>query len=444
MHSKKEIENLQNTIKIILEEGNKANATAIEAGISISSGLQTTVRLGQVETMEFTRDKSLGITLYKGHKKGSVSLSDLSIEAIRSSIQAACRIAEYTEEDIYAGLAEKSLMAKEIPDLQLYHPYTITPEDAIELAKTCEAEGLAADSKITNSEGGHFAKYESTYAYGNSHGFLAGYQTTRYSMSCSLIAESQNGMQTDSEYTLSREYGNLWDAKTVGQQAAFKTIQKLDARKIPTCQTPVIFAPQMARGLLRSFIAAISGGNLYRKSSFLLDSLHQAIFPHWVNITEDSHLLRGLGSAPFDEEGVATRKRNIVKAGVVESYVLSSYSARKLGMQTTGNAGGIHNVMVEPSEAVDLNQLLIKMDTGLLVTDLMGQGVNIVTGDYSRGAAGFWVEKGIIQFPVQEITIAGNLRDMFKNLIAIGADVDTRGNILTGSMLLEEMTVAGI
>ena len=420
----------------------QAGVTAVAVGGSLDSGLSATVRLGEVETVEFNRDKSLSIMVYKQQRKGIVSITDLSQAAIDSAIQAACRIADYTESDPYSGLADPQFLAKNIQDLKLHHPADVTPELAIEHAKECEAAALSFDSKISNSEGGNFSTHEQFYVYGNSDGFLAAYPTSKYAAYCTVIGQVGSNMQRDYDYTVARNIHDLKSLKEVGIKAAQKTIARLGARKIKTCKAPVILIPKVACSFWGSLIAAISGGSLYRKSSFLLDSLNKQLFPKFVNIKEYPHLLKGLGSAPFDNEGVATNEKFIISEGVLSTYLLSSYSARRLGMQTTGNAGGVHNLTITPGTD-DFEQLKKQLGTGLIVTELLGHGANIVTGDYSQGAAGFWVENGEIAYPVEEITIASNLLQMFSSLVAIGNDVDHASNIITGSVLLSEMTIAG-
>jgi len=433
---------LKQTLSFVLDQAKRLGATEAEASISVESGLSTTVRLGVVDTVEFTQDKGLGLTVYIGKKKGTVSTSDLRKDALQTSIEAAFRIAKYTEEDPYAGLADPNLMAKEIPDLDLYHPWAITVEDAIAWSKECEEAALQCDRKITNSEGASFSTHSRVYAYGNSHGFLGAYPTTRHGMSCAVIGQDKDTMQRDYDFTTARDARDLESWKVVGLRAAQRTLRRLSARKIKTTEAPVIIAAEIAGGFIGHFIAAISGGSLYRKSSFLLDSLGKQLFPNFIHIEEAPHLPKALGSAPFDHEGVATTRHDIVRDGILESYVLGSYSARKLGLKTTGNSGGVHNLLVSHSD-LDLQGLLKKMNTGLLVTEMIGQGLNLVTGDYSRGAAGFWVENGEIQYPVEEITIAGNLKDLFAHLVAIGNDVEKRSNILTGSILLDKMMIGG-
>ncbi len=418
------------------------DVTDAVVGGSSSVGLSVSVRMGEVETIEFTRDKSLGMTIYKGQRKGSVSITDLTELAIDSAVQAACRIAEYTEPDPYGGLPDKDQLATEFPDLDLFHPQAILAEDAIKKAKECEEAGLSYSKEIVNSEGGIFNANEYYYVYGNSKGFLAAYPTTRYNAYAVMIAKRGESMQRDYDFTIARNIHDLDNLTEIGRNAAEKAISHLGARKISTRQAPVLLTPKIATSFWSNLVAAISGGQLYRRSSFLIDCLNHKLFPDFVQIKEQPFLPKGLGSAPFDDEGVATRNKDIIKDGVLNSYLLSTYSARKLGMQTTGNAGGIHNLFVAPGDH-DFDQLLQKMGTGLLVTALMGDGTNLITGDYSQGAVGFWVENGSIAYPVEEITIAGNLRDLFANLVACGNDLDYRSNVITGSVLLDNMTIAG-
>jgi len=433
---------IKQMVSDLLAEAKRQGASSAEAGISMSEGLSVTVRMGDVETVEHTRDKGLGVTVYFGHRKGSASTTDFGVEAVRETVEAACRIARHTAEDDCAGLADADRMAREIPDLDLHHPWDLEPDAAVELALVAEDAARGCDQRITNSEGATVARHEGGQVYGNSHGFLGAFRGTRHSLSCAVIAEDESGMQRDDWYTSGRVPGDLEPAAAVGKMAAQRTVQRLSPRKLGTSTVPVIYAAEVATGLFGHFIAAIRGGNLYRKASFLLDSLGKPVFPEGMHIHEQPHLPRALGSAPFDGEGVATTARDLVADGVLQGYVLNSYSARKLGMQTTGNAGGVRNLTVDGGEQ-DLAALLKSMGSGLLVTELIGMGVNTVTGDYSRGVAGFWVEQGEIQYPVQEITVAGNLRDMFMGIRAVGGDVERRGNIRTGSVLIEGMTVAG-
>ncbi|CAI8769189.1 MULTISPECIES: metalloprotease PmbA [Methylococcus] len=437
-----ELERLESLTRLCLDEAARQGASAAEVACSADQGLSLTVRLGAVETIEHHRSQGVGITVYYGQRKGSASTTDLSERALTDTVGAACRIARYGAEDPCAGLPEAELLAKDIPDLDLYHPWTLDAEQGIELALACENAARSHSDAITNSEGASLNAFEGVRVLGNSLGFLHGYASSRHSLSCSVIGERDGNMQRDDWWTVARDPAELESVEAVGRKAAERTVRRLGARGLSTRQCPVLFAADVASSLIGHLIAAIRGGNLYRKSSFLLDALGQRIFPEFVHIHERPHLRRGLGSAPYDAEGVATRDRDLVRDGVLESYVLSTYSARKLGLQTTGNAGGVHNLIVAPGQE-DCDTLIRRMGTGLIVTELLGQGVNIVTGDYSRGAAGYWVENGEIRFPVEEITIAGNLRDMFGHVVAIGNDVDLRGNIRTGSILIESMTVAG-
>lgn len=429
-------------VELALDEAKKQGASSAEAGGGMDSGLSVSVRKGEIETLEHHRGQSLSITVYQDHRKGSASTSDLSPQSIKEAVEAANRIARYTSEDDCSGLADAELMAKALPDLDLYHPWDISAKAAIEIATICEAAGLSQDTRITNSEGASVNAFQGVSVYGNSHGFLGSKQGTRHSVSCSVIAEDEKGMQRDYAYTSSRLPHKLETPESVGKEAAEHALRRLSARQLSTRTAPVVFAADVARGLLGSLIGAISGGALYRKASFLLDMKGQQIFPEFVHIKEDPLIKQGVGSSAFDSEGVATRQRSLVENGILQGYVLGSYSARKLGMQTTGNAGGVHNLTID-SGTDDFSALLQRMGTGLYVTELIGHGVNGITGDYSRGASGFWVEQGEIQYPVEEITIAANLKDMFMNLQAIATDIDLRGNTQTGSWLIDPMTIAG-
>ena len=436
-------ERLKEVVSALISEAGQLGASAAEAGMSMEQGLSVTARLGEVETVERHQEQGLGLTVYFGQRKGSASTTDFSPDAIRETAEAACRIAKLASEDKFSGLPDASLLATgKLPDLNLYHPWDIDAEQAIELAIECEESARSYDAEISNSEGATVSQHQSIRVLGNSLGLLQGYPATRHSVSCSVIGQRGDSMQRDYWYSVARDALDLEVAVDIGRKAAERTVSRLGARSISTRNSPVLYSAEAASSLIRNFLGAISGGNLYRKSSFLLDSLGKQVFPDFIRIHEQPFLPKGLGSATFDGEGVALRARDIVNEGVVRSYLLSSYSARKLGMETTGNAGGVHNLTVEPGEQ-DLSDLLASMGSGLLVTELMGQGVNMVTGGYSRGASGFWVENGEIQFPVEEITIAGNLSDMLKNIVAIGKDIDLRGNIRTGSILVSEMTLAG-
>lgn len=433
---------LEAVVARVLEQAHKAGASGAEAVVSIDNGLSVNVRLGEVETLEYHRDKGLGLTLYFGRRKGNASTADLTDAGIAEAIGAAAAIARHTAEDPYAGLPDAQLMATDYPDLDLDHPWRIEAQEAVELARRCEDEARGFDPRITNSDGANVNTYRGSLVYGNTHGFIGGYTGTRHGVSCAVVAEQDGAMQRDYWYASSRMADTLKDVESIGRRAAERTVRRLGARRLGTREIPVVFEADIARGLIGHFVAAIRGAALFRKSSFLLDQLGEQVFPQFLTVQEQPHLPRALGSAPFDGEGVATRARDIVRDGVLQGYVLDSYSARRLGMQTTGNAGGVHNLSVSSGD-LDLDGLLREMGTGLLVTELIGHGINMVTGDYSRGAAGFWVEHGEIVYPVEEITVAGNLKDMFRDIRAVGRDVDLRGNIRTGSILLDRVTVAG-
>ena len=417
-------------------------ATSAEAGLSVEEGLQVTVRMGEVETIEHNRDKSLGVTVYVGKRKGSASTTDFTQTALEHTVQAAMDIARYTEEDEYAGLVEPRYLAKDVEDLDLYHPWLLSAEAAIDMAKVGEASAMNFDPRITNSEGAYITSHSGYRVYGNSHGFLGHYASTRHSNGVTVIASENERMERDYWYSLARASEQLEDLQQVGQKAAQRVIARLGARKLKTQKVPVIFQAEVARGLLGHLIRAISGGALYRNASFMVNKLGEPIFPARITIDERPHLHGAIGSAPFDSEGVANRAHALVNGGVLESYVLDSYAARRLKLEPTGNAGGVHNLFIS-DDGKDMQSLLQEMGTGLLITEVMGQGVNIVTGDYSRGATGFWVENGEIQYPVEEFTLASNLATMFQQLIAVGNDVDHRSSMCTGSWLIEQMTVAG-
>jgi PmbA protein len=434
---------LESIIERALEEASARGASQAEAAVSQDTGLSVGVRLGEVETLEHQRDRSMGITVYFGQRKGSASTADFSLEAVRATVAKACSIARFTAEDSSAGLADAELMARAPQNLDLSHPWDVSADRAIEIAKSCEAAALDFDSRINNSEGASIATHQGLHVYGNTHGFVGGYPTTAHTLSCVVLAGKGEEMQRDYWYSSSRDWRELQDAKSVGRESARRTIARLNPRKISTRRAPVLFAPELARGLIGHFVAAIRGSSQYREASFLLNSAGQQVFPAGISIDERPHILKAMGSAPFDDEGVATKDRRLIENGVLTGYILSSYSARKLGLQTTGNAGGSHNLLVAPTLTGGLDAMLSRLGSGLLLTELMGQGVNTVTGDYSRGAAGFWVENGVIQHPVAEITIAGNLRSMFAGVAAVGDDTDTRGGVRVGSILLQEMTIAG-
>ena len=442
MQNHEEINRLKEVVQQLLDEAKQQGATAAEAAFSIDNGLSVSARLGDVETIEYHCDQGIGVTVYFGQRKGSASTNDVSPDSLTETVKAACSIAKYASADEFAGLPDADCLATDCPDLDLNHPWAIDAERAIALAIECEDVARHYHYSISNSEGASVNSHQGTRVFGNSLGFLQGYQSSRHSLSCSVLAGSGDAMQRDYWYSVARDANQLEAAKLVGEKAAQRTIARLDARSLSTRQCPVLFSAETASGLIAALMGAISGGSLYRKATFLLDSLDTQILPEFVRLHEQPLLKGALGSASYDAEGVATKARDIVSNGVLRSYLLSSYSARKLGMKTTGNAGGVHNLIVEPGEQ-DFAGMLKLLDTGLLVTELMGQGVNRVTGDYSRGASGFWVENGVIQYPVQEITIAGNLKSMLRNLVAIGNDVDVRGNIRVGSILLEQMAIAG-
>ena len=442
------LDDIKQMTQDVLRMAKLAGASSAETEVSFGTGQNVSVRMGETETIEYNRDKGISVTVYFGFQKGHASTSDLSKQALQDTVAAACNIARYTAKDEFCGLADASLMATEFPDLDLYHPWPLSVEEAIEIAKTCEAAARNVDKRITNSEGASVSTSEGVFAYANSHGFVGGYPTSRHGISCSVIAESNGEMQRDYWYTSARNALELDSATSVGIMAGERTVRRLGSRAIKTAQVPVMFEASLASGLISSIIGAVSGGNLYRKSSFLLDSLGTQIASPLLNIYEDAHLLRGVASSPFDSEGVATKSRQLIENGVLQGYVLSSYSAKKLGMQSTGNAGGSHNLIVKPAgldgASADLSfaGLIKTMGTGLLVTEVLGHGLNMVTGDYSRGAAGFWVENGVIAYPVEEITIAGNLRDMLMQIVAIGNDSIKHSSKQVGSILIERMTVA--
>lgn len=433
---------LESVVAEILAEAKTQGATAAEAAVSIEAGLSVTVRLGEVETIEHTHDKGLGVTVYFGQRKGSASSSDFASDALRDTVAAACRIAKYTAEDRYAGLAEAELMAKDIPDLDLSHPWDLAPEQAIDIGLVCENAAREHDSRIENSEGASVSSHQAYRVYGNTHGFIGAYGGTHHSLSCAVVGRQGDSMQRDYWYSSSRLSQELDAPADVGRLAAQRTVQRLGARRLKTQEVPVIFAAEIAGSLIGSYLAAVRGGAQYRKTTFLLDSIDQQVFPEFIHIYERPRLPRANNSAPFDREGVSTVDRDLVTEGKVATYILDSYAARRLGLQSTGNAGGTRNVFIDTGPR-DFAALCREMGTGLVVTEMMGHGANIVTGDYSRGAAGFWVENGEIQYPVEEITVAGNLRDMFKGLVAVGNDVDHRGNVHTGSILIERMMVGG-
>jgi len=439
--SSDELDRLAQLAEDVIRRARAAGASQAEVAASIDTGLNVNVRLGEVETVEHTRDRGFGLTVYFGQRKGSASTADLNPDSIQATLEQACAIARYTEEDPAAGLADASRMATQFPDLDLWHPWRIDTEQAIALGTQIEDAGRA-HAGITNSDGASVQMGESLAVYANSHGFVGRERGTRHSLSLALIAGDDEGMQRDYWYDSVRSADDFMSARALGDKAAERTLARMGARKLSTRQCPVLFTPEVARGLIGHLIGAVSGGALYRRASFLLDHAGQQIMPSWMNIVERPFIMRGQGSGSFDAEGVATRDSALIENGVLARYVLGSYSARKLGLESTGNAGGIHNLIVEPGQD-DFAALLKRMGSGLVVTEVMGQGVSTVTGDYSRGAAGFWVENGQIAYPVEEITIAANLRDMYANIVAVGSDVDHRSHLLTGSILLEQMTIAG-
>ena len=432
---------LEGLVQFCLDEAIKQGATSAEASVNIEHGLSVTARLGGVETLEHHNDRALGITIYIDKNKGTSSTTNLETSAIKDAVTSACNIAKFTQEDDCAGLADADRMATSIQDLELDHPWGLTPEDALEIAIECENTARSFKN-ISNSEGATVTTSRGTSIYGNTHGFVCSYTSTRHNLSCVVVAEQDGSMQRDYWFTTSRNPTNLESAVSVGEKAAKRTVNRLGANKLSTRTTPVIFEANMARSLLSHFVSAVSGRALYRKASFLLDHLDKKVFSDLVTITEDPHIKGGLGSSAIDLEGVATQPRTLVQDGILKGYVLSSYSARKLGMQTTGNAGGVHNLTLQPGNKT-LDELINDMQRGLLVTELIGHGVNNVTGDYSRGAVGYWIEEGEIQYPVEEITIAGNLKNMYQKILAIGNDMDRRSNIITPSILIDEMMVAG-
>jgi PmbA protein len=437
-----ELDRLAEIAEDVIRRCRAKGASEADVAASIDTGLSVNVRLGEVETVERTRDRGVSVTVYFGKHKGSASTADLDPTSIEQTVEHACAIARYTEEDVANGLADPALLARDIPDLDLWHPWNISAEDAIRLGVEIEDAGRSFDPRIDNSDGASVQASASLTAYANSLGFVGRERGTHHSLSCALIAEDAAGMQRDYWYDSVRAAGDFMPAIEIGRKAAKRTLARLSARKLGTRDCPVLFVPEVARGLIGNFLSAVSGGALYRRASFLVDHVGKRVFPQFMQIVERPRIPRGHGSTAFDSEGVATRDSDLISDGVLARYILGSYSARKLGLQSTGNAGGVHNVVVKPGSD-DFAALLKRMNTGLLVTELMGQGVSLLTGDYSRGASGFWVENGEIAYPVEEITIAANLRDMFANIAAIGSDVDPRSHILCGSILLEHMTIAG-
>ena len=433
---------LEDIVTGALDEARARGVDQAEVAVSHDIGLAATARLGDVENLEYTNDRGIGITVYLGSRKGSASTSDISADAIREAVGKACAFASYTAEDKYAGLADAGRMCSEVPDLDLDHAWNLDAMAAIDLAIACEAAALGYDKRISNSEGATVWTNRGMRAYGNTHGFVGSYATTSHTMSCAVLAETNGDMERDYYYSSARDPDDLDSAESIGVKAATRVLQRLGARKPETTRAPVLFIPELARGFIGHAIGAISGGAQYRRSSFLLEAAGEKIFPEFISIEERPHIPKGLASVPYDGEGVATYDRDIVTDGVLQGYVLSSYSARRLGLETTANAGGAQNLIV-PGNAKGLETLLADMGTGLLVEELIGQGVNTVTGDYSRGAVGHWVENGEIRYPVHEITIAGNLRDLYARIVAVGRDQDLRGGIRCGSVLVDGMTIAG-
>ncbi|MGB5102988.1 MAG: metalloprotease PmbA [Steroidobacteraceae bacterium] len=429
-------------VELALAEARILGASQAEAAVSVDVGLSVSARLGEVETVEYQRDRGMGVTVYFGTRKGTASTADLSPAALRETVAKACSIARFTAQDPCAGLPDADTLATDIPDLDLAHPWDLSPEHACQMAIDCEAAAMAVDPRITNSEGAGVSSHRGLRAYGNSLGFLAAYPGTLHSVSCAVLGVDGEEMERDYWYSTARDWRELEDVASVGRRSGERAVRRLGARKLPTMKVPVLFSPDVARGLVGHFTGAIRGGSQYRRASFLLDAAGQQVFPDWFSISERPHLPRALASAPFDHEGVATRDRELVAGGVLTGYLLGTYSARKLGLRTTGNAGGPHNLIVA-GRGRDFDAMLALMDRGLLVTELMGQGVNGVTGDYSRGAAGFWVEGGRIAYPVHEVTVAGNLKEMYRAIVDVGSDVDLRGGTRTGSILVEQMTIAG-
>lgn len=438
-----ELHALREPVERALAQATSLGASEAEAGVSLDAGLSTTVRLGDVETLEYHRDRGLVVTVYFGQSKGSASSADTSPAAVDEAVAKACSIARYTAQDDCAGLAPAERMATQISDLDLMHDWDLDVDAMIALAERCERSARDVDTRITNSEGASVTSSTRRRVYGNSHGLLAGFPSSYHSVSCSVIASDKDGMQRDYWYSAARDPADLKSAESVGTTAGERTVNRLGARKLSTRTAPVVFPPNMARGMIGHFLGAIQGGAQYRRTSFFLDAKDQQLFPDFVTISERPFLHKGMGSAVMDSEGVATANRELLIDGVLQGYILSSYSARKLGLETTGNAGGVHNVLVSGQEGVDEASIIADLDTGFLVTELIGQGVNPTTGDYSRGAAGFWIEKGEIAYPVHEVTIAGNLKDMYRNLVTIGSDLDPQSNVRCGTLLFDSLTIAG-
>jgi len=433
---------LDRVAQMILDSAKAGGATAAEADVSQAIGLSVTVRKGEVETVAYNRDKGIAVTVFIGQRRGHASTADFADDSIRATVDKAIAIARFTADDPFAGLADPARLASDPPDLDLYHRWPLSVERAIELGRAAEAAAFAVDPRLTKSEGATVSRGEAEFVYANSNDFRGGYKSSRHHIDCAVVGEENGAMQRDYWYTAARDPAEMMAAEDVGREAGRRTARRLNGRQLATLECPVIFEAPEAADLLGAFVSAVSGGSLYRKASFLLDSLGEQVFAPLVHIREEPHLPRARGSAPFDNEGVATEARDLVTAGVLQGYFLGSYSARKLGLATTANAGGAHNLVIAPG-TLDLDGLCRRMNRGLLITEQLGQGVNMVTGDYSRGAAGFWIEEGAIAYPVEEITIAGNLKQMFRDIVAVGRDVDHRGSRRTGSILIANMTVAG-
>jgi PmbA protein len=433
---------IEDIVRLVLDEATIQGVDQAEAAASHDIGLGATARLGSVENLEYTNDRGVGVTVFCGKRKGSASTSDFSLDALRETVKKACAFARFTEEDPCAGLADADRMETQIPDLDLAHAWALDSEEAIRIAIESEDAARSFDKRVSNSEGATVSTNSGIRAYGNTHGFLASYAKSSHSISCVVIGEQDGDMQRDYHYTAARDPLELEAAKRVGEIAAKRATDRLGARKVKTCKAQVLFAPEIARGFIGHAIAAAAGGAQYRRASFLLDAAGEQVFPQFLQIHERPHIAKAMASVPYDAEGVAARDRDLVVDGVLQGYILGSYSARRLGLETTGNAGGAHNLIV-PGSSGDLKSLTRDMGTGLLVHELIGQGVNPVTGDYSRGAAGFWVENGEIAFPVHEVTIAGNLRNLYRRILATGNDLDPRGGIRCGSILVAEMAIAG-
>jgi PmbA protein len=433
---------LSRIMDMVIALAKQEGATNAAVAVNNDRGFSVDVRMGEVETVAFSEDKGVGLTVYIGQRKGGASSTDTSPAALELLVKAACDIARVSAEDPCFGLADKELMTKNHPDLDLFHPWNVTPQQAIELALKCESHALSLDKRITNSDGVSVSSYESLHGYSNTHGGAGFMHSSRHSISCSVIAQDGEKMQRDYDYSTVRNAQDLKDTDLIAKEAVERALSRLGSKQITTQEIPVIFSSRVSGGLFSSFINAISGSNLYRKNSFLLDSVGQQIFPEFIRVYEQPHLKGALGSSAFDSEGVPTRPNVLVENGRLQQYVLGSYSARKMGLKTTANGDGVHNLTIDPT-AGDLKELLKTMNKGLLVTELMGQGINGITGDYSRGASGYWVEDGIIQFPVDEITIAGNLKEMFQMILGVGTDINPNNSTRCGSVLIEKMMVAG-